>query len=876
MNEYLNIDYFKSLDQQPYKELYARLTALTQDELPLETFEGLIATGSLNSDGASSIRRTCSLTVNVASKKQSITDVYWALTHKFKLEIGVRTNDANEANIDIEWFKQGIYVINNFSKNETSSSYNISISGQDKMCTLNGTVGGSFPHEIDFGQIEIEQEDGTVIIDKVLIRDIITQSVNQYGKEPLHNIIINDLPDEGLELLEYRGKTPMYMFIRSEDGINISSIDGFTFDGEIDIITSQYKQIKDINFPDIVGNDHAFTNRDYGKMQTYLNNPPEDLETLNKIDIDRDGIFSQQDLAIAELYINNSANAKVQIYDHLIKLKDIPQYWVMTSVNPQYNQQATPVIYDKIKYYICKLEFGDTIGYRKTPLTYAGELVCKAGENIDTLLKKIQTMLGEFEYFYDLEGHFVFQKKKTYLQELFSPVNGDIIEPLMVNSPYAYTFQNLKLITSIGTNPSINQVKNDFIFWGKKAGALGNQIDIHVRYAIDKKPISYKTSWDRYEKIENLSLMCRGTKIDQNYYLNQATGLVHSINDIKTIYSRDNENGSYTYRPVDYNLLNKTGSFYLNIDKQPKNFTHNNEIIRVVQMLDTSNFIELDLSNVYYKVNNEYKSLILEEQITIKDYTKLLHLRPKESIYNYNDYDWREIIYRMAQDWQDHKQEANFYYEIAKSNPEYINGITGYEQYYADLLAFWRLLYNPNDTIKCFSEGDITQKYWNKQFYTNPETAIFWFDFLDAGSAEISKYSVQKIGMRQKVATANSKSNTSIFYNNTPEVLFIKPNETIKDDLGYTALQLPQNIEKLLAVSSQGTSLIENVNSAIYNNVVISEGITLSIIPIYHLEPNTRIYVEGIGDLIITKISCPLGHNGTMTLTCQKPLPRIY
>ena len=117
---------------------------------------------------------------------------------------------------------------------------------------------------------------------------------------------------------------------------------------------------------------------------------------------------------------------------------------------------------------------------------------------------------------------------------------------------------------------------------------------------------------------------------------------------------------------------------------------------------------------MYYKVNNEYKSLILEEQIIIKDYTKLLYLRPKDSIYNYNDYDWREIIYRMAQDWQDHKQEASFYYEIAKNNPEYINGITGYEQYYADLLAFWRLLYNPNDTIKCFSEGNVTQKYWNK------------------------------------------------------------------------------------------------------------------------------------------------------------------
>jgi hypothetical protein len=36
-------------------------------------------------------------------------------------------------------------------------------------------------------------------------------------------------------------------------------------------------------------------------------------------------------------------------------------------------------------------------------------------------------MLGEFEYFYDLDGHFVFQRKKNYVQELFSPINGEII-----------------------------------------------------------------------------------------------------------------------------------------------------------------------------------------------------------------------------------------------------------------------------------------------------------------------------------------------------------------------------------------------------------------------------------------------------------------
>jgi hypothetical protein len=41
-------------------------------------------------------------------------------------------------------------------------------------------------------------------------------------------------------------------------------------------------------------------------------------------------------------------------------------------------------------------------------LTYAGDLIANVGETVVSVLDKIKNMLGEFEYFYDLEGHFVF------------------------------------------------------------------------------------------------------------------------------------------------------------------------------------------------------------------------------------------------------------------------------------------------------------------------------------------------------------------------------------------------------------------------------------------------------------------------------------
>jgi hypothetical protein len=71
-------------------------------------------------------------------------------------------------------------------------------------------------------------------------------------------------------------------------------------------------------------------------------------------------------------------------------------------------------------------------------------------------------------------------------------------------------------------------------------------------------------------------------------------------------------------------------------------------------------------------------------------------------------------------------------------------------------------------------------------------------------------------------------------------------------------------------------SLISKANDLIYQYACCAEGVNITAIPIFYLEPNTRIYVEGIGDLIVTKISYNLNYNGTMTLTCTKVVESIY
>jgi hypothetical protein len=58
-----NKDFLSKLDKYRHKNKYARITLLTNSEFPIETLEGRITSGSINIDGNSSIRRTCSLSM---------------------------------------------------------------------------------------------------------------------------------------------------------------------------------------------------------------------------------------------------------------------------------------------------------------------------------------------------------------------------------------------------------------------------------------------------------------------------------------------------------------------------------------------------------------------------------------------------------------------------------------------------------------------------------------------------------------------------------------------------------------------------------------------------------------------------------------------
>ena len=138
-------------------------------------------------------------------------------------------------------------------------------------------------------------------------------------------------------------------------------------------------------------------------------------------------------------------------------------------------------------------EYGDDVGFIFTDFTYPSELIENAGSSVVTVLDKIKSALGNYEYFYDVHGNFVWQEIKNYLNTTQATVdlkklnNEDYIVD-QSRGKIAYDFTNSALVSSYSNTPQFSQIKNDFVVWGIRKTALGNTIPIRYHLAIDTKP----------------------------------------------------------------------------------------------------------------------------------------------------------------------------------------------------------------------------------------------------------------------------------------------------------------------------------------------------------------------------------------------------
>lgn len=133
--------------------------------------------------------------------------------------------------------------------------------------------------------------------------------------------------------------------------------------------------------------------------------------------------------------------------------------------------------------------FNDNIGYQYTDFTYPGELSSNSGETVVSVLDKIKNTLGNYEYFFDLDGNFVFQEIKNYLNKGNEAVDMETAFGMAYLYPNSnigdpvYQFNDATLVTVYQNQPQWNNIKNDITVWGKR----GDKAAIWYHLIIGKK-----------------------------------------------------------------------------------------------------------------------------------------------------------------------------------------------------------------------------------------------------------------------------------------------------------------------------------------------------------------------------------------------------
>lgn len=872
-SQQINIDMLQRLDRYPHREIYARISYWDISipyMVPIQ-IEGRITGGSVNIDGNSSNRRSCSLTFAISNEALEFeNDIIhpWlkfeaGLTNRFKLEVGLKnlpeievSNSINtlfpqvsyDANTEIFWFNQGEYVCSSYSYNEAINAVNISISGKDYMSLLNGELDGTLDSTVNFGIFEQILEDNSILEVQVPVVEVIKEAVHHYGKIPFNKIKIEEelLNTPGFVLKEYRYDKPLYLF-------------------------RQYSSSNEI------------TPYFYG--------------TLNgKFEVTKDG-----ETKALNIFLDDKD------FDNLIPDEQ-------GNLNP-----GEMFVYNGQNYQIHRIDFGETAGYSQTPLVYTGDLIAKPGESIESVIKKIKDMLGDYEYFFDFEGNFIFQKKAASVIYKNASIIKETKEYVMKSGDgknYSISpddgFIRLEKNTSFpkeketwiflnGANVSNTKVNAGFIvlsnnkqkrnwFAVELLSPPKGKVELKFTMAIGKANSNqdiYKISEIYRQSLLNIDdeeitefLQSFGSKIgslnagEENkilptYFNNNEDNAILVF--LQPINSKPNETSRLTKievnNPISYVFSeNKTmftsfnNSYPINNVKNDFSIWGKRKGVAGANIDIHGRFALQEKPTEYTSLSDEGRADKAREEYFNK-YHSSLTAQGGERITNENPGGWREVLYQMAKDY------IAFNHTETYATSEAFQKAKIYQPYFTDMIGFWRQLYCPIDKTEEKVIGiEYDTEGWNVNISKEPWMLNFWIDFWEYKDTVYEKYSIPNIGHRPKVL--NDSTVTAIQYDKIPELVFYEGNkpEVVP---GKTYFNIPLPLDKVFSTSARGRSVFDAAESLKLNNIECIESSTVTSIPIYHLQPNTIVKIDE-DNYLITRLTIPLAYNGTMNMTVTK------
>ena len=742
VNPLQDIDFLKALDVDNLKVYYIKIIVLDRNEVPIRPIEGRISAGSISINGNSAVRRAGSVTFVAEEGENDLTDIdnLLSINKRIKILIGLENHITTDYP-DIIWFNQGIFVISKPNLQHNLNGVTISLQFKDKMCLLNGEAGGNLPTSIIFHEY-----------DQVIGFDDNSGQNSEYYFDTVdlrnnNNDIYLHMPgDENEELDEYYSR----LILENPD------------------IFSNNNGSLVINPPGLAGyHDFPKNPNSYtvylvvGKY--YMWSEQRGWYEVSASVIGTTVTVKQRIFDIIQTLVCNYGNediAKIIINDVPLELKASVRH---IGSNPLYYNQRTGIYtYNSEETYLNPGEwhtysYNEDCGYVYTDFIYPGDLTSSIGDNVCTILDKIISVLGNYEYFYDVEGNFVFQEKKNYLNTSYDPTylsNND--SSILNGSNYqvdfshhkksVYTFEEgSSLITSYSNSPNYERIKNDYHVWGKNQDGMV----IHYHLAIKEKPV-----------------MKTGRNPD----------------DIWWVIPIKNADGEYT------------GQIRLATD------------------------FEID----------QHEAIM------------------------YTADDWRAEVYLQALEKQKNQIRPDIY-----------------EQ---EILDLFDGIYN------------MLAKEYKTDLTTRPNELTYWIDYLVPEN--LHYLSTDTVGT--KIYSYQKDKIIKLYNTEIPDVVMIDSGfdeasqaYLIKrcEEIGQPYARVPHSVYTSISVGTVGYTAQETMRDLLYQYTDYMSTISLSSIPIYYLDVNTRITVHdkssGItGDYIINSINLPLDAKNTMTISASRALDR--
>lgn len=505
---------------------------------------------------------------------------------------------------------------------------------------------------------------------------------------------------------------------------------------------------------------------------------------------------------------------------------------------------------------------GQDCGYVYDDFVYDSELSANLGESVTSVLDKIKSYLGNFEYFYDEFGVFHFREVKNYLNatQATTLINDMKKHDYLVETTTGksvYTFSDKDNIISISKTPQFNNIKNDFIIQGKRQGTNSQQqVDVRYHLCIDRKPLPV-TSDERgnnyYNTYYNLLLYTE----ESTQEIKVAFPTVYttkndfpSIGEFNTIYFDATNKFAYYWKDDTYKSL-KCSAYYPAVDT-----------------LSVSTIAETSSEDTKEEGDKPVPAPIVNGGYLVKDWRTELYLEgmlaKKNGIDSGNYYAKIDSI----TGWQG---DVLQYAHNCRIDTDY---------YFEELDAFWPQVYDLVDQ-KFIGEKE------NAELLTSSLTdGNYFLDFIDSSTSDLGQFSVSAIGRRTDAVSSDTVN--CLFAPEIPNIVFINADEDDKgrtkqqecEDNGMPYTQVRGEIFYNLATGGYKNGAFDQVKYELYLHTTYQNSVSITGLPVFYLEPNSRIELNDAstntyGDYNLNTLSIPLGPGNAMTVSCNQSIERF-